>query len=265
MLVYMKNPSDQVNRAEKPELTGEVEMNSVDFTYPSRPVQKVLKGINFKIKSGETVAFVGSSGAGKSTIASLIQQFYIPSGGSIAIDGAPIENIEHEYYHEKVSIVAQEPMLFDCSIRENILYGCEWATEDDMKAAAKMANAHDFVTQLDEGYETSCGERGAQLSGGQRQRIAIARALVRNPAVLILDEATSSLDSHSEDAIQETLRRIAGKLTVIVIAHRLTTIKNADRIYVVDNGKIVQSGTHTELLKDVDGHYFSLVSKQSNI
>ncbi|KIH69013.1 ABC transporter, ATP-binding protein [Ancylostoma duodenale] len=156
-------------------------------------------------------------------------------------------------------------MLFDCSIRENILYGCEWATEDDMKAAAKMANAHDFVTQLDEGYETSCGERGAQLSGGQKQRIAIARALVRNPAVLILDEATSSLDSHSEDAIQETLRRIAGKLTVIVIAHRLTTIKNADRIYVIDNGKIVQSGTHTELLKDVDGHYFSLVSKQSNI
>ncbi|RCN46808.1 ABC transporter, ATP-binding protein [Ancylostoma caninum] len=162
-------------------------------------------------------------------------------------------------------MVAQEPVLYNRSIRENILYGCDWATEEDMTTAAKMANAHDFITKLNKGYKTRCGEWGAKLSGGQKQRIAIARALVRKPTVLILDEATSSLDSHSENAIQETLKRIAGKLTVIVIAHRLSTIKHADRIYVVDNGSIVQSGTHTELLKDVDGHYYALVSKQSNI
>ncbi|KAL6729433.1 hypothetical protein Aduo_000485 [Ancylostoma duodenale] len=266
VFTHIKNTSTHQNKGlEKPEIAGAVEMNSVNFAYPSRPTEEVLKNVNLKVKSGETVAFVGASGAGKSTIVSLMQQFYTPSSGSITIDGVSIQDIEHEYYHKKVSMVAQEPVLYDCSIRENILYGCDWATEEDMTTAAKMANAHDFIMQLDKGYKTKCGEWGAKLSGGQKQRIAIARALVRKPTVLILDEATSSLDSHSENAIQETLKRIAGELTVIVIAHRLSTIKHADRIYVVDNGSIVQSGTHTELLKDVDGHYFSLVSKQSNI
>ncbi|EYC07337.1 hypothetical protein Y032_0071g602 [Ancylostoma ceylanicum] len=161
-------------------------------------------------------------------------------------------------------MVAQEPILYDCSIRENILYGCDWATEEDMKTAAEMANAHDFIKQLDKGYETKCGERGAKLSG-MYLTVADTETLVRRPTVLILDEATSSLDSHSENAIQETLRRIAGKITVIVIAHRLSTIRHADRIYVIDNGSIVQTGTHTELLKDVDGPYFCLVSKQNSI
>ncbi|EPB73132.1 ABC transporter, ATP-binding protein [Ancylostoma ceylanicum] len=262
----MKNTSNHQHKGlEKPQIAGTVEMNSVKFAYPSRPTEEVLKNINLKLKSGETVAFVGASGAGKSTIVSLMQQFYAPSDGSITLDGVPIQDIEREYFHTKVSMVAQEPILYDCSIRENILYGCDWATEEDMKTAAEMANAHDFIKQLDKGYETKCGERGAKLSGGQKQRIAIARALVRRPTVLILDEATSSLDSHSENAIQETLRRIAGKITVIVIAHRLSTIRHADRIYVIDNGSIVQTGTHTELLKDVDGPYFCLVSKQNSI
>ncbi|EYB87359.1 hypothetical protein Y032_0264g613 [Ancylostoma ceylanicum] len=341
VFINMKNVSEhQMKGVEKPNIDGAIEMDSVNFTYPSRSTKEVLKGVDIKIESGKTTAFVGPSGGGKSTIVSLIQQFYTPSSGSIRIDGVPIARIEHEYYHEKVSIVAQEPVLYDCSIRDNILYGCEWATDEDMKTAAQMANAHDFVTQLDDGYETNCGERGAQLSGGQKQRIAIARALVRRPAVLILDEATSALDAHSEGEIQEALRslleqiyvqghvsplisstgqakrcspdlaavagsqhslerippllqgaayrtlaallcislptkpimcicvcqfnRITGQLTVIVVAHRLSTIKDADRIYVVDNGTIVQSGTHTELLEDVDGPYYSLVAKQRN-
>ncbi|KIH65316.1 ABC transporter, ATP-binding protein [Ancylostoma duodenale] len=208
VFIYLKNTSEhQMKGVKKPEIAGEIEMNSVSFAYPSRSTKEVLKDVEIKIDSGKTTAFVGPSGGGKSTIVSLIQQFYTPSSGSIRIDGVPIGEIEHEYYHEKVSIVAQEPVLYDCSIRDNILYGCEWATEEDMKTAAQMANAHNFVSQLDESYETSCGERGAQLSGGQKQRIAIARALVRKPAVLILDEATSALDAHSEGEIQEALRR----------------------------------------------------------
>ncbi|VDK63643.1 unnamed protein product [Cylicostephanus goldi] len=163
----------------------------------------------------------------------------------------------------QVALVAQEPVLYNGTIRENILYGCDWATEDDMLRSAQTANAHDFIMQLENGYDTKCGERGAQLSGGQKQRIAIARALVRRPAVLILDEATSALDSHSEDAVQEALKKIAGKLTVIIIAHRLSTIEHADRIYVIDKGRIAQSGTHSEMLKDTDGPYYSLVARQS--
>ncbi|CAJ0593497.1 unnamed protein product [Cylicocyclus nassatus] len=263
LLIYMKQISDHEKKGtEKPGICGKVEVKSVDFAYPSRSSEKVLKDVNLKIEAGSTVALVGASGGGKSTIVALLEQFYKPLRGSITLDGTPVEKIDHEYYHEKISLVAQEPVLYDCSIRENILYGCEWATEEDMIEATKMANAHNFVTGLEKGYDTCCGERGAQLSGGQKQRIALARALVRKPTVLILDEATSALDSHSEYEIQQALKRIAGTLTVLIVAHRLSTVKNADCIYVIENGTIVQSGTHTELLRDVNGTYFSLVAKQ---
>ncbi|RCN46806.1 ABC transporter, ATP-binding protein, partial [Ancylostoma caninum] len=265
IFAYMTDDSDKAesNGKEKPEITGKIELTSVNFSYPSRPNRKVLEDVNLTLESGQTVAFVGASGGGKSTFVSLIERFYKPTSGSIFVDGTPIDRIDHEYFHEKVALVAQEPVLYNGSIRENIVYGCEWATEEDMLRAAQTANVHEFVMQLENGYETNCGERGAQLSGGQKQRIAIARALVRRPAVLILDEATSALDSHSEDAVQEALKRIAGKLTVIIIAHRLSTIEHADRICVVSNGRVVQTGTHSELLKDVGGLYHSLVARQS--
>ncbi|ETN78578.1 ABC transporter, ATP-binding protein [Necator americanus] len=263
MCIFIRNTSEHQKKGdEKPEISGSIEMTSINFAYPSRPSNQVLKDLNLEVESGKTIAFVGASGGGKSTIVSLIEQFYKPSNGSIRIDGTPIDNIEHEYYHEKVSLVSQEIVLYDRSIRENILYGCEWATEEEVITAAQMANAHEFITQLADGYETNCGEGGAQLSGGQKQRIGIARALVRKPAVLILDEATSALDAHSEGAIQESLKRISGKLTVLIIAHRLSTIKHADQIYVIDNGTIIQSGTHVELLKEINGQYFSLIEKQ---
>ncbi|CAJ0593584.1 unnamed protein product [Cylicocyclus nassatus] len=248
---------------EKPVITGKIEINSMDFTYPSRPHKKIVEDMNLTLEAGSTVAFVGSSGGGKSTVIALIERFYKPTSGSILMDGISIDKIDHEYYHEKVALVAQEPVLYNGTIRENILYGCDWATEDDMLRSAQTANAHDFIIQLENGYDTKCGERGAQLSGGQKQRIAIARALVRRPAVLILDEATSALDSHSEDAVQEALKKIAGKLTVIIIAHRLSTIEHADRIYVIDKGRIAQSGTHSEMLEDINGPYYSLVARQS--
>ncbi|EPB73131.1 putative antigen peptide transporter-like 2 [Ancylostoma ceylanicum] len=265
IFAYMNNNSDKTHSdgKEKPEITGKIELTSVNFSYPSRPNRNVLEDVNLTLESGQTVAFVGASGGGKSTFVALIERFYKPTSGSIFVDGTPIDRIDHEYFHEKVALVAQEPVLYNGSIRENILYGCEWATEEDMLRAAQTANVHEFVMQLENGYETNCGERGAQLSGGQKQRIAIARALVRRPAVLILDEATSALDSHSEDAVQEALKRIVGKLTVIIIAHRLSTIEHADRICVVNNGKVVQIGTHSELLKDVGGLYHSLVARQS--
>ncbi|VDM66024.1 unnamed protein product, partial [Strongylus vulgaris] len=166
IFVHIKNVSEHERKGiEKPDISGTIEMASVDFFYPSRPTEQVLKNINLRIDAGTTTAFVGASGGGKSTLVALMEQFYKPSKGSITLDGIPIERIEHEYYHEKIALVAQEPVLYDCSIRDNILYGCEWATNEDMKMAAQMANAHEFILQLEKGYDTSCGERGAQLSG----------------------------------------------------------------------------------------------------
>ncbi|CAJ0593595.1 unnamed protein product [Cylicocyclus nassatus] len=265
IMTYIKNASKQEEEGTlKPEVCGAIEMTSVNFTYPSRPSEEVLKDLSLRVEYGTTVAIVGASGAGKSTIVALLEQFYKPSSGTITLDGNPIEEIERDYYHEKIALVAQEPVLYDRSIKENIVYGCEWATEDDMRRVAAMVDAHDFIMQLEKGYKTKCGERGAQLSGGQKQRIALARALVRKPTILILDEATSALDSQSEQAILESLRRIAGTMTVIIIAHRLSTIKNADRIYVIDKGTVVQSGTHAELLEDVNGIYSALFASQTD-
>ncbi|GMR60884.1 hypothetical protein PMAYCL1PPCAC_31079, partial [Pristionchus mayeri] len=218
---------------------GNLRLHGVSFKYPSRQENQVLKELSLDIHPGEKIALVGSSGTGKSTIVSLLERFYEPEKGEITLDGVPIAEYDHEYYHKKIALVAQEPILYDCSVRDNIRFGCE-ATEEEILEAARTANAHDFVMGLEKRYETSCGEKGAQMSGGQKQRIAIARALVRDPSILILDEATSALDNQSEQIVQEAMERCAMNRTVIVIAHRLSTIEKADRIAVIDEGRVVQ-------------------------
>ncbi|KAJ1351825.1 hypothetical protein KIN20_007976 [Parelaphostrongylus tenuis] len=246
----------------QPTLGGRIEFSDVYFTYPSRPSNPVLKGLNLVIESGQTTALVGPSGGGKSSIVSLIQHFYEPNSGSITIDGINIRDISHSFYHQKIALVAQEPVLYNGSVRYNILYGCDWATEEDMLRASKTANVHNFIMELEKGYDTNCGEKGVQMSGGQKQRIAIARALVRNPVVLILDEATSALDAESEALVQEALNRCARERTVLIIAHRLSTIEKADQIAVIYKGMLVQKGNHAELMMDLNGLYYSLISKQ---
>lgn len=246
----------------EPQVGGRIEFNDVHFTYPSRPNNPVLKGLSLVIEAGKTTALVGPSGGGKSSIVSLIQHFYEPDCGTITIDGINISDISHPFYHQKVSLVAQEPVLYNGSVRYNILYGCDWATEEDMLRASKTANVHVFVMELEKGYDTNCGEKGVQMSGGQKQRIAIARALVRNPVVLILDEATSALDAESEALVQEALNRCARERTVLIIAHRLSTIEKADQIAIIHKGLLVQKGSHAELMMDQDGLYYSLISRQ---
>ncbi|CAJ0575506.1 unnamed protein product, partial [Mesorhabditis spiculigera] len=260
---YMNRfPAIPFDGVQRPQVSGAVTLENVSFTYPSRPNNPVLKDFDLKIAAGETVALVGPSGGGKSSVVSLIQHFYEPTKGRVLLDGIPIKDISHWWYHQRISLVAQEPVLYDGSVRYNILYGCDWATEEDMQHAAKTANVHSFVERLEQGYDTNCGEKGVQMSGGQKQRIAIARALVRNPAVLILDEATSALDAESEALVQDALSKCAKERTVLIIAHRLSTIEKADRICVLEGGTLVQSGNHRELMRDRDGLYAALVKRQ---
>ncbi|MFH4978932.1 hypothetical protein AB6A40_005641 [Gnathostoma spinigerum] len=242
-------------------LQGSLRFDAVSFTYPSRPNNIVLQNVTFDVKPGETVALVGPSGGGKSSIVSLIEHFYECDKGKILLDGIPVNDYDHEYLHRKIALVAQEPVLYEGTVRYNITYGCDSATDNDVLEAARMANVHDFVMEMEKGYDTNCGEKGVQLSGGQKQRIAIARALVRKPAVLILDEATSALDSESEHIVQEAIGRCSKERTVIVIAHRLSTVEKADRIIVIEKGKVVQQGRHDDLLKE-EGLYRSLVRRQ---
>ncbi|MBR0062314.1 MAG: ABC transporter ATP-binding protein [Selenomonadaceae bacterium] len=251
--------NDKPNALELPQVKGNVSVENVTFSYDG--THNALENVSFEVKSGQMIAFVGPSGAGKSTIANLIPRFYDVTAGTIKIDGFDIRDVKVDSLREQIGIVPQETLLFSTTVMENIRYGRLDATDDEVIAAAKAANADKFIRDLPEGYQTKIGERGLNLSGGQRQRMAIARAMLKNPQILILDEATSALDTESEKIVQSALDELMKGRTSFVIAHRLSTIFAADKIFVIDKGKICESGTHKELL-ELGGVYSNLYNIQ---
>lgn len=246
-------------------LKGDISFNDVDFTYSSRDGVQVLKNISFDVKSGQQVAIVGPSGAGKSTLVTLLLNFYQPTSGTVNYDGKPSSDYKLADLRNQMAIVPQEIILFGGTIKDNIQYGNTNASDEEIIAAATQANALEFINKFPEGMETFVGERGVQLSGGQKQRIAIARAVLKNPSILILDEATSSLDSESEKLVQDALDKLMKNRTTFVIAHRLSTIKNADTILVIENGQIREQGNHQELMAIEDGLFKKLLTMQFDI
>ncbi|XP_061185823.1 ATP-dependent translocase ABCB1-like [Saccostrea echinata] len=242
-------------------VTGNVKLRNVKFRYPARPEVQVLKGVSLEINRGETVALVGSSGCGKSTIIQLIQRFYDPEEGEVCLDNNNLKTLNLKWFRRQIGIVSQEPVLFATTIAENIRYGKKGVTDEEIQAVCKMANAHEFIMKFPDKYDTLVGERGAQMSGGQKHRIAIARALVRDPKILLLDEATSALDSESESVVQEALDKARAGRTTIVVAHRLSTIKTADRIAGFQQGDLVEKGNHNQLMQK-GGVYATLVNIQ---
>ena len=243
-------------------LTGQIEFQNVEFSYPSRKEVTVLKDVSFKAGKGEHIAIVGGSGGGKSTIASLVLRFYSADNGKVLIDGKPIQDYDLSALRKQIAYVPQDVILFGGTIYENILYGKPDASKEEVMEAAKKANAWKFIESFPDQFETMVGERGIQLSGGQKQRIAIARAVIKDPAILVLDEATSALDSESELLVQEALDDLMKNRTSLVIAHRLSTIRNANQIIVLDKGHIVEQGTHQELLQKPNGVYRNLSELQ---
>jgi len=263
----LKETTETVEIDNKPvdpkyKLNGHVELNHIAFSYPSRKETIVLKDINIQADKGQKIAIVGPSGAGKSTIVSLLLRFYEPDAGNLLFDGRDAETFPISELRKQMALVPQDVMLFGGTIYENIAYGKQEATKQEVEDAAQKANAHDFIMSFPEGYQTIVGERGIKLSGGQRQRIAIARAILKDPVILLLDEATSSLDSESEYLVQEALAKLMVGRTSFVVAHRLSTIRNADNIIVLEDGVVVESGTHQELVSLQEGLYKNLTRLQ---
>jgi ABC-type multidrug transport system fused ATPase/permease subunit len=261
-IIDTQNEKELLTGKKKPNITGNITFNKLQFAYPQRPDVEVLKSISLHANANETIALVGHSGAGKSTITSLLLRYFDPQSGDIQFDGIAGTDIEIEHLRSHIALVPQEVILFAGSIEENIAFGKTDATATEIKEAARQANALEFIDSFPEGMQTQVGDRGIQLSGGQKQRIAIARALLKNPTILILDEATSALDSESERLVQEALETLMKGRTSIVIAHRLSTIRKADKIYVLDKGVIAEEGTHQDLLEKENGIYANLVEIQ---
>ncbi|CAA0188408.1 unnamed protein product [Arabidopsis thaliana] len=256
-----RNTEDKTGR-KLGNVNGDILFKDVTFTYPSRPDVVIFDKLNFVIPAGKVVALVGGSGSGKSTMISLIERFYEPTDGAVMLDGNDIRYLDLKWLRGHIGLVNQEPVLFATTIRENIMYGKDDATSEEITNAAKLSEAISFINNLPEGFETQVGERGIQLSGGQKQRISISRAIVKNPSILLLDEATSALDAESEKIVQEALDRVMVGRTTVVVAHRLSTVRNADIIAVVGGGKIIESGSHDELISNPDGAYSSLLRIQ---
>ncbi|CAN1353151.1 ABC transporter B family member 11 [Linum perenne] len=244
------------------EIKGDIEFKEVSFCYPARPDEQIFSLFSLSIPSGTTAALVGQSGSGKSTVISLIERFYDPQSGEVLIDGINLKEFQLKWIRQQIGLVSQEPVLFASSIRDNIAYGKDNATDDEIRAATVLANAAKFIDKLPQGIDTMVGEHGTQLSGGQKQRIAIARAILKNPRILLLDEATSALDAESERVVQDALDRIMVERTTVIVAHRLTTVRDADVIAVIHRGKIVEKGSHSELLEDSEGAYSQLIRLQ---
>jgi subfamily B ATP-binding cassette protein HlyB/CyaB len=256
-------PEHNPNRTALPEIQGKIVFDRVCFRYqPDCP--EVLSTFDLEIRAGEVLGIVGRSGSGKSTLTKLVQRLYVPESGRVLVDGVDLAQVDASWLRRQVGVVLQENILFNRSVKDNIALTDNTLAMDCVITAAKLAGAHDFILELPEGYDTVVGEMGASLSGGQRQRIAIARALITNPRILILDEATSALDYESERIIQDNMRQICQSRTVLIIAHRLSTVRMTDRIIVVEKGRMVESGSHDELLK-INGYYAKLNSHQSHI
>jgi ATP-binding cassette subfamily B protein/subfamily B ATP-binding cassette protein MsbA len=252
--------ADQPGAIEMPEILGRIELDQVSLRY-RQDTPEVLHEISLTIEPGQTVALVGPTGAGKSSIANLIGRFYEVTSGAVSVDGMDVRSVTQDSLHRQVRVVPQEPFLFSRTIAENIRFGFPEATDEEMEDAARLANAHDFITALPNGYQSRVLEGGVNLSVGQRQLICIARAILANPRILILDEATANIDTLTEGLIQQALERLLERRTAVVIAHRLSTVRRADWIYVIDEGRIVEQGTHTDLLA-WEGLYATLYKRQ---
>ena len=252
---------DEEGAAQLPKIEGRVEFDHVSFAYSDEPDVMVLKDVSFKVKQGETIALVGPTGAGKSTVINLISRFYNATKGRVLVDDTDVKSVTLKSLREQMGIMTQDNFLFSGTIKDNIRYGKLDATDEEIIEAARSVHAHDFISKLEKGYDTEINERGTRLSNGQRQLIAFARTMLSKPQILILDEATSSIDTHTEALVQQGIEAMLAGRTSFVIAHRLSTIKNADRIFVIDDGQIKESGSHDELLA-AKGAYYNLYAAQ---